>query len=55
LNFSRIEPFTPIVEYMIALRRSRFGAALRVGAKVSAARRSRSFSGSASVHGEDFR
>jgi hypothetical protein len=27
LNFSSTVPFTPIVEYMIALRRLRFGAA----------------------------
>src|SRR3954463_6823666 len=36
-NFSSTEPFTPIVEYMMALRRLRFEAALDAGANAAAA------------------
>src|SRR5438067_1590800 len=36
-NFSSTEPFTPIVEYMIALRRFRFDAVEAAGAKAAAA------------------
>src|SRR5687767_11145521 len=36
-NFWSTEPFTPIVEYIIALRRFRFGAAEEYGVKAVAA------------------
>ena len=36
-NFSRTDPFTPMVEYMIALRRSRGGAAQPAGTSTAAA------------------
>ena len=36
-NFSSTEPFTPIVEYMMALRRFRFAAAGAAAVKAAAA------------------
>jgi hypothetical protein len=37
LNFSSTDPFTPMVEYMMALRKLRFEAAVEAGTNAAAA------------------